>query len=339
MTIGFWIVAGAMLLLALAILLIPLAREAKRSGKKSGGAPLAAIAVIPVSIGIYLVVTTFDPELADEVRQNEFAMLEQLAQRLSENPDDPDGWVLLGRSYMQLGDYTSARFALNEAWNRVEEPDDTLKMAYAQTMLLTEEGAALSLAGDLIEEVLQTSPDNQAALFYGGVVALERNQPAVAGERWTALLATNPPPEIADIIRTQLLALGATPGETPQVAEDGPTIELEVSVADDIALDSFGPNARVFILARGGDSRAPIVIKQPPPPLSALPGRFTLSSADAIAGMAAGRSLSQFDEVTVVARISGSGSATEQSGDAYAEATIDPRSGEPLSLVIDQTVP
>lgn len=338
MTIGFWLGAGAMLLLAMLILLIPLSRAARQSGRKQSSASLAAIAVIPVSIGIYMLVTTFDPELADEVRQNEFAMLEQLAQRLSVNPDDPDGWVLLGRSYMQLGDYTSARFALNEAWNRVEEPDDTLKMAYAQTLLLTEEGAALSLAGDLIEEVLQASPNNQAALFYGGVVALERNQPSVAGERWTALLATDPPPEIADIIRTQLLALGEAPVET-RAAQDGPTIELDVAVGDNISLDAFGPDARVFILARGGDSRAPIAIKQPPPPVSALPGRFTLSSADAIAGMAAGRSLAQFDEVTVVARISASGTATEQPGDAYAEATVDPQSGEPLSLVIDQTVP
>jgi cytochrome c-type biogenesis protein CcmH len=334
MTIGFWLVVGAMLLLALAILLLPLSRAATQSGKKPTSASLAAIAVIPVSIGIYLLVTTFDPELADEVRQNEFAMLEQLAQRLSENPDDPDGWVLLGRSYMQLGDYTSARFALNEAWNRIEEPDDSLKLDYAQTMLLTEEGAALSLAGDLIEEVLQASPNNQAALFYGGIVALERNQPSVAGARWTALLATNPPPEIADIIRTQLLSLGAVPSETAPVAQDGPTIELEVSVADNIPLDRFGDDARVYVIAHGSDMPAPIAVEQHP--LSALPGRFSLGDEDT---MLAGRSLSQYEEVTVVARISRSGQPTEQSGDAYAEVIASPGNDQPLNLVIDQTVP
>jgi cytochrome c-type biogenesis protein CcmH len=88
------------------------------------------------------------------------------------------------------------------------------------------------------------------------------------------------------------------------------------------------------VIARASDSPAPLAVERQP--LSALPGHFSLSDADA---MIAGRSLSQYDEVTVVARISGSGQPIEQSGDAYAETTTNPASGEPLSLVIDQVVP
>jgi hypothetical protein len=55
--------------------------------------------------------------------------------------------------------------------------------------------------------------------------------------------------------------------------------------------------------------------------------------------MIPGRSMSQYDEVTIVARISGSGEALEQSGDVYAEMTINPTAAETVSLVIDQIVP
>jgi cytochrome c-type biogenesis protein CcmH len=347
----FWASAAGLTLVALAFLLVPLWRESRRSGTRALSGPLAAIAVAPVAIGLYLAVTTFDPDAPSQASHDDFALLDQLAARLANDPSDVNGWVLLGRSYMELGDYGRAQTALQEAWNRTPEPDDNLKMIYAQTLLFTQEGAALGLAGQLVEEVLQAAPNNEAALFWGGFVAAERNDPGLAAQRWTDLLATNPPPEIADLVRNQLSLLtgrpiaapatapsGAAPTTAPAAAA-GPVIELDVSVADSIPLEEFGPNARVFILARGKDSRAPIAIKQPPPPLSALPGRFSLSDADAIAGMAAGRSLAQLDEVTVIARISASGQASEQSGDAYAEVTVDPKAGQTVSLVIDRLVP
>lgn len=339
---SFWLSASALTLVALAFLLIPLWRERRRSGSRAISGPLTAIAIAPVAVVLYLAVTTFDPDIPSEPRHDDFALLDQLAARLASDPDDVNGWVLLGRSYMELGDYPRALAALEQAWNRTEAPDDNLKMVYAQTLLFTQEGAALGLAGELVEEVLQTAPTNEAALFWGGFVAAERNQPGLAVERWTDLLATNPPSDIVDLVRNQIGRLTGRPAaQAPEAAAvpAGPVIELDVSVADSISLDRFGPNARVFILARGTESRAPLAIKQPPPPLSALPGRFSLSNADAIAGMAAGRSLSQFDQVIVVARISATGQAGEQPGDAYAEVTIDPSAGETVSLVIDRVVP
>ncbi|MGD8340274.1 MAG: hypothetical protein PVH89_05795 [Gammaproteobacteria bacterium] len=333
---GFWVGAGAMILIALGFLLLPLLRERKQSGRTELSGPLVAVAVVPAAIGLYLTVTTFDPELADQVAADEYAMLEQLEARLASDPSDINGWVLLGRSYIQLGDYERARGALEQAWNRTDEPDDLLKLAYAQTMLFTVEGAALSLAGDLVEEVLASSPENEAAMLWGGFVAIERNQPALAAERWTSLLATNPPPEIANLIRNQLVQLTGAPvaARAQSSASSGPVIDLEVSVGDEIDLDRFGANARLFVIARSSDSPAPIAVA--PYPLSSLPGHFSLSDADA---MIAGRSLSQYPEVTVVARISGSGEALEKSGDAYAEATVEPGAAETVSLVINRVVP
>jgi cytochrome c-type biogenesis protein CcmH len=291
---------------------------------------------VPVSLGLYLWVTTFDPDAPTDPLQSEMAELDQLAARLAASPDDVNGWVLLGRSYLTLGDYGRARLAFEEAWSRSVEPDNLLKLAYAQSLIFTEEGASLGLAGDLVEDVLASTPGNDSALFLGGIVATERNQPALAVERWTALLATNPPPEIAALIRDQLVQLGASaPSVAAPIASGGPVIELDVSVADSLSLDAFGPGAMLFVIARSSDMPAPIAVERHP--LSALPGRFALSDDDA---MMPGRVLSNYEQVEVVARISAAGQPTAQSGDASsAEFAIDLAAPEPLELVIDRILP
>lgn len=333
---GFWVTAGILSLIAVAFLAVPMLAERRRSGRKSIVGPLVAVAVVPVSLALYLNATTFDPE-ADmtAVAQDEMQLLDQLAARLSEDPSDVNGWILLGRSYIQLGDYARARIALEQAWNRTEEPDDLLKLAYAQTLLFTEPGAALSLAGDLVEEVLAGSPGNENALLWGGFVAAERNQPDLAADRWMALLAANPPPAIADIVREQIGLLTGSAIEATEVAEPaGPVVEVNVTVADSVALESLGATALLFVIASAEDSPAPVAVERHP--LAALPGTFSLSDADA---MIPARRISLYDEVTIVARISLSGEPTAQSGDIFAEAIVDPRAGEPVNLVIDRIVP
>ncbi len=332
---GFWFAAAGLTLLALAFLLVPLWRESKRTGIQPRVAQVAALAIVPVSIGLYFLVTTFDAELAEQVPGNEFAMLDQLAARLSANPDDPDGWALLGRSYLQFGDFERARLAFDEAWSRTAEPDDGLKLAYAQTLLFTVPGAAQALAGDIVEEVLAGSPSNEAALFLGGLVAVERSQLELATQRWTALLALNPPPDIADLVRNQLLQLGGLANSPAPPAEaQGPQITVDIEVADSIDLDGFGTGARLYVLARSSAMPAPIAVRQLP--LSSLPGRILLSDSDT---MLPGQSLAQYDEVSLVARISRSGQPTEQSGDAFAEAIVNPADTGVVHLVIDQLVP
>jgi cytochrome c-type biogenesis protein CcmH len=335
MMLGFWLTAAALTLVAVAFLLVPLARERRRNGRTPITGLVAAIAVVPASVGLYFVVSTFDSNVPPSAAQEQMALLDRLAARLSADPSDVDGWVLLGRSYIELGDFAQARLALEEAWKRTAAPDDLLKIAYAQTLLFTEEGAALGLAGDLVEDVLESSPGNSNALLWGGFVAAERNQPAVAAERWTALLATNPPPDIADLLRNQIALLGdAAAGAQAAGDSSGPVVNVTVSLAESVALDDFGPTAQLFVIASATDSPAPVAVERHP--LSALPGSFALSDADA---MIPNRKLSLYDEVTVIARISRSGEPTAQPGDVYDEMTVDPRTGETVDLVIEQVVP
>jgi cytochrome c-type biogenesis protein CcmH len=54
--------------------------------------------------------------------------------------------------------------------------------------------------------------------------------------------------------------------------------------------------------------------------------------------MIAGRSLSAYPEITVIARLSRSGQPTAQPGDWQAEAVVRPSDAPTVALVIDQVV-
>ena len=135
-------------------------------------------------------------------------ILQQLASHLEDNPNDLEGWRLLAASYMQLGRYDEGRAAYQRLWALTPQPDDELKIAYAESQILADRAALTGEAGRLVEEVLATSPGHLKALWYGGFVALELGRDDVVRSRWTSLLARNPPEDIARIVQGQLAELG-----------------------------------------------------------------------------------------------------------------------------------
>jgi cytochrome c-type biogenesis protein CcmH len=333
---GFWIGAASLLAMALGILLFPLWRERQRSGRWPITAMLTAIATVPVAIGTYLAVTNWDPAQATAESQAERTMVAQLAAKLVENPDDVAGWRLLGRSYMVLGEYRLGRQAYIEAWNRTPVPDNELKLALAEALILWDRSSVTSEGGRLVEEVLRDEPDNQGALWFGGLVALERGQSALARERWTRFLEFNPPEDIANTVRGLLARIPADSSTAPAGAaqESGLALELDIRMGEGVPLDSIAPTAALFIFARAPGERAPVAVIREA--VSALPGTFTLSDRD---GMIAGRSLAAFPELALVARVSMNGQPVEQPGDLYAEASYRQGDANRVALVIDKVVP
>jgi cytochrome c-type biogenesis protein CcmH len=106
-TLAFYLVAAAMLALALALLLVPLVRQGRLHGRSRGVfAWVVAIAVLlPLgSAGIYMLVGTPSTlggvEPAKEMTVGE--AIDSLLARLKEHPDDAQGWVLLGQTYSPM---------------------------------------------------------------------------------------------------------------------------------------------------------------------------------------------------------------------------------------------
>jgi cytochrome c-type biogenesis protein CcmH len=99
-------------------------------------------------------------------------------------------------------------------------------------------------------------------------------------------------------------------------------------------MTAVGPQAALFVFARAPGGGPPVaVIRQS---VNTVPGSFTLSDANS---MLPGRSLADFPELALVARLSASGQPIEQSGDLFAEATYRQGDQGPVELIIDQVVP
>jgi cytochrome c-type biogenesis protein CcmH len=121
------------------------------------------------------------------------AMVEGLAQRLQNDPNDLDGWLKLSRSYGVLGENDKAVEALSHAASLAPERTD-IQLDYAGALLQATPGTApLPPAFDeTLARVRAKEPENLALLYFEGLGAVHAGNPAQARERWTKLLAALP---------------------------------------------------------------------------------------------------------------------------------------------------
>lgn len=342
----FWWIAALLSVVAVGVLVLPLWRVKLRGGRwpPVGVGMAVAIAIVPVAFALYRHVSNWEPAVAERATQGA-RLVAALAERLQQNPEDVQGWRLLASSYMTLGRPGEALGAFQQVWTRTPQPDNGLKLDYAEAQVFVDRGALTGDGGRLIEEVLAAEPRNLKALWYGGFVAVALGRDDLARVRWSSLLALNPPESIADLARSRLAEIGgAAPGGSPaqaggpqggaQAAEaSGPTIKLNVTLGAGRSAQQLGPNAQLFIFARAPEGGPPLAAVRRP--ASAVPGEFTLSAANS---MIPGRTIANYPEVTVVARLSASGQPTEQPGDLFAQAVVRPAEGAAVALVIDQVV-
>ena len=335
---AFWLSVAVLCAIAIGVIVWPVWQQQRRNGRWSPVGLALAAAVAPSAVGLYLYVSNWDSEFAARASEGD-RLVAELAERLERNPEDLDGWRLLANSYMALGRYEQGRAAYQEIWSRTPVPDNELKIAFAESQILTDSGSLTGDAGRLVEEVLAAQPGNPKALWYGGLVALELGLEDAVRSRWTSLLALNPPEQVANVIRTQLAALGGAPqsdaqaNNAPTPVASGPSVKLSVTLGAGRSVAQLGPNAQLFIIARAPEGGPPIAVIRRP--ASAVPGEFTLSDANA---MIQGRSLANYDELTLVTRLSASGQPTEQPGDWVAQTVFRPEEGGAVALVIDQVV-
>ncbi|QKK11208.1 MAG: tetratricopeptide repeat protein [Pseudomonadota bacterium] len=106
-------------------------------------------------------------------------MVTRLAERMEKNPDDPTGWVMLGRSYLVMERYAEAVQAYAKAYALASDQPELLA-DYAEALSMA---AGASMAGrpvELIREALRLDPENTKALWLAGIAAYQ-------GERASAV--------------------------------------------------------------------------------------------------------------------------------------------------------
>ncbi len=324
-----------------------------------------ALAIPVLSFGLYFVVGTpvgIDPLLANQVGGDEQisndklqAMADQLNQRLADNPNNAEGWVMLGRIERALGDFDKADAALKKALSLAA--NDDVRIERAEVLAQKNQGQFDGEPWDIIRSVLKSDPEHGNALLLAGSAAFSQGQFQDALTYWNkvrGLLPASSPdlPALVEAInkareRLNLPALdpqtvvaqaappAAAPAAKPTQGKTAPGAErLSGRVSLDPALASqVSPSDTVFIYANAADGpRMPLAIVRTT--VDKLPYDFVLDDSMA---MNPQMKLSHISAVMVRARISRSGNAMAQPGDLGASAgPIKPGSKEKIQLVIAQ---
>lgn len=358
----FIVLAALMAAAAIAIVAWPIFRS--RVGEGSGATGTAIVIALAIPLAAFLLYQQWsnwpwDPAArqAQQPGSHEMdAAIAALEARLAENGQDPEGWMLLGRSHLVTSQFAKAADAYRRAYELTGGKNAEAMLGYAEALVMADESAMGGEAGRLFEAALQLEPQNPKALWYAGLLAIRNNDAATARDRWAALSAQNPPPEVKAILDERIADLdrqlgrpvqaaagapaaaadtGAAPTASPQAATAAPgSVPVRVTIAPALA-GKVAPGTPLFVLARDPTN--------PGPPLAAkrlanvaFPLDVVLTDADA---MAAGRTISSAKQLTIVARFSTSGMPMASSGDLYGEVRYDPATGRPVELTIDKTVP
>ena len=323
-----------------------------------------ALAIPLLSFSLYFMVGTpvgIDPVLASQVGGDEQissdklqAMADQLRQRLVENPNNAEGWVMMGRIERALGQFDPADEAFKKSL--ALSANDDVRIERAEVLAQKNQGKFEGEPWDIIQSVLKADPEHGNALLLAGSAAFSQGQFQDSLKYWDkvrGLLPASSPdlPALVEAInkareRLNMPALdpdtvvAQAPPTSPMPAKPakGKTASGAERIAGRVSLDpslaaQVSPKDTVFIYANAADGpRIPLAIVRTT--VDKLPYDFVLDDSMA---MNPQMKLSNISSVMVRARVSRSGNAMAQPGDLGVSAgPIKPGSKEKLNLLIAQ---
>ena len=291
------------------------------------------------------------------------SVLENLIKRLSENPEDVEGWVMLGRTYAIMGRYGEASNTYAKLAELIPNNPQILS-DYADVLAMKNQGNLAGKPAELIYQALSIDPKYPKALALAGTVEFEQERYAQAAEHWENLLQVVPADAqltqtVKDsIAEARLLASGgkaAAPEQAVKVAEskseanaqpaekavraDAPAA-APLSVSGNVTISSelagkVSPGDTLFIYARAKSGpKMPLAILRLK--ASDLPASFTLTDDMAITPA---MKMSSFPEVVIEARVSKSGQAVTASGDLQGFSEPVKLGHNNIAIVINKQVP
>ena len=277
-------------------------------------------------------------------------LVEKLAQRLEKEPDNPQGWKMLGRSYLAMDRLDDAIKAYEKAY-QLDPKDVDLLLGYATTLARKNNNTFAGLPARLIEMAYNLEPDNTNIHWLKGNVHYQAGEYAQAVALWEKVLASLDPNSAEGITVSEYLndarsklpqGAAAQPATPPRAspasakaAAGSGAIRVEVSL-DPALRDKVQDSDKLFVFARA--------VQGPRMPLAAVRREagelpLTLSLDDSMA-MTAQLVLSNFSEVMIEARVSKSGDPVPKSGDLEGQfGPVKPGRKEPVRLVINSVHP
>ncbi|AYH42036.1 c-type cytochrome biogenesis protein CcmI [Azoarcus sp. DN11] len=334
--------------------------EAGVDGKPARGWALGVVCAVPVlAVTAYMLLGTPEgldpenvkpaPEAGHQITPEQMqAMVAQLAERLEREPDNVQGWMMLGRSYAVMQNFQGAVATWQKIGGQIPEQADIL----ADWADLLAGAAGRKFEGDpdrLIARALALDPNHVKALALSGTSAFRRGDYAQASAQWEKILASlqpgvEPYPSILASINEARAKGGLPPLNPPAgpqaagmaggggAAQSGAastalTLRGRLSLAPELA-GKAGADDTIFVFARPAQGGMPIAALRVR--AGELPVDFDFATAQR---MSQGPLPAQ---IAIGARLSKGGSATASAGDLESQAVLVAPDAEGVSIVIDR---
>jgi cytochrome c-type biogenesis protein CcmH len=202
--IVFIVLAVVLAAMCVALIAVPLLKPVPTKAARASWTAVAVAGVLAIgSAGLYSTWSNWSWRKSPGVASPE-GMVERLVHRLNDHPDDLEGWLLLGRSYVQLEEYPLAVRAFDRADRVAGGRSAEALIGEANALVLIDDSELTGQASELIERALAVDPSSPQALFFGAAAALRRGNLPLARARFTRLLALNPPADVKAILQQEI---------------------------------------------------------------------------------------------------------------------------------------
>lgn len=334
------------------------AKAAPSASKPWPVAAAVATLVPALAFGLYAMIgtpTASDPKNVQAAQAAQAPMgdaqitelVENLARKVRERPEDAQGWALLARSMAALGRFPEAAQAYEHLASLARDDPDVLA-DWADSLGMAQGRTLKGKPAELAQAALKIDPTHRKALALAATAALDAGDFASATSYWQRLAAVLPPDsddarQVASIlaeVQGRAAAAGRPIAPAKAAVAVAPAASAGSSVTGSVALDpSIAPKVSgaetLFIFARAeGGSRMPLALLRAQ--AKALPMTFALDDSQA---MAPGVNLSSAQAVRIEARVSRSGNATPQSGDLVGTSAVVKPGARDVKIVVDKVLP
>lgn len=266
----------------------------------------------------------------------------QLQAALERDPNQPEGWLLLGKSLASEGRIAESSDAFARAVKLLPDDPDLLVEAAQSRLYASSQRKLDPQAIAWVKHALSVQPGHQRATWLLGISQRQEGQPAEAAKTWEPLLA-QVDAATAATLRQQIDAARTEAGlpPLPASAEPANPASSAGALTVKVALDpDFAARARlrgdttVFVIARVPDG-PPMPVAVEKHSLQELPLTVTLDDGDSPMPT---QKLSSLKEVELVARLSASGDPMRQEGDLESKPVrVSLPTTTPVELLLGQS--
>ena len=263
------------------------------------------------------------------------ALIVSLGQAVQKDDGQPWAWYFLGENFSNIGMFNEAEIAYARSADLFDAtPEKALVLG--RVAMVKYINADLQLTPEVtgvIDEARAINPNEITILQLLASDASSNEDYATAISYWRLLIQADPNSQQAQTLRANITAAQQILAQQSPSSEEGPVIDVTVSLADDLELNS---SLRVFIAARNAD-------REGMPPLAAtdlvvgnLPMTVRLDNSSAVGPF----NLASAENVYVSALVSQAGIAAPQPGDyrVVSESFSHNNEQAEISLIISETV-